>query len=295
MVTAAKEASMTAPTFRDLVASEKPLYLPGAHDALSARLIERAGFKAYMIGGFPLVGARYAIPDVGLVGLGEMSTAIREIIDACDLPVFVDGDNGYGDVKTVVKTVETYERMGAQAIQIEDQISPKRCGHMAGKEVIPIERAVAHIKAAKDSSDLWILGRTDARQKYGLDEALRRAEAYINAGADGIFVEAPTSILELEKIGAAFDVPQLANMLEGGRTPILKPEELYDLGFNIVAFGISLLMRATKVMQDALADMKSGDLALFGTGVGFDEYQELVGFDRWAEVEAEFAPAEVSS
>ena len=185
---------MTAPTFGDLVASEKPLYLPGAHDALSARLIERAGFKAYMIGGFPLVGARYAIPDVGLVGLGEMSAAMRDIIDACDLPVFVDGDNGYGDVKTVVKTVETYQRMGAQAIQIEDQISPKRCGHMAGKEVIPIERAVAHIKAAKESSDLWILGRTDAGQKYGLDEALRRADAYIEAGADGIFVEAPTSI-----------------------------------------------------------------------------------------------------
>jgi 2-methylisocitrate lyase-like PEP mutase family enzyme len=283
---------MTAPTFRDLVASEKPLYLPGAHDALSARLIERAGFKAYMIGGFPLVGARYAIPDVGLVGLGEMSSAIRDIIDACDLPVFVDGDNGYGDVKTVVKTVETYERMGAQAIQIEDQISPKRCGHMAGKEVIPIERAVAHIKAAKDSSDLWILGRTDARQKYGLDEALRRAEAYIKAGADGIFVEAPTSIPELERIGAAFDVPQLANMLEGGRTPILKPNDLYELGFTIVAFGISLLMRTTKVMQDALADMKSGELALFGTGVGFDEYQELVGFNRWAEVEARFAPSE---
>ncbi len=285
---------MTAPTFGDLVASEKPLYLPGAHDALSARLIERAGFKAYMIGGFPLVGARYAIPDVGLVGLGEMSAAMRDIIDACDLPVFVDGDNGYGDVKTVVKTVETYQRMGAQAIQIEDQISPKRCGHMAGKEVIPIERAIAHIKAAKESSDLWILGRTDARQKYGLDEALRRAEAYIEAGADGIFVEAPTSIPELERIGAAFDVPQLANMLEGGRTPILKPEELYELGFTIVAFGISLLMRSTKVMQDALADMKSGELALFGTGVGFDEYQELVGFNRWAEVEAQFAPSESS-
>ena len=286
---------MPTPTFGELAASEKPLLLPGAHDAISARLIERAGFKAYMIGGFPLVGARYAIPDVGLVGLGEMSTAIREIIAASDLPVFVDGDNGYGDVKTVVKTVETYQRMGAQAIQIEDQISPKRCGHMAGKEVIPIERAVAHIKAAKDSSDLWILGRTDARQKYGLDEALRRAEAYIKAGADGIFVEAPTSVEELERIGAAFDVPQLANMLEGGRTPILKPQELYELGFNIVAWGISLLMRATRVMQDALADFHSGEQKLFGSGLSFDEYQDIVGFDHWAEVEAKFAPDEAPS
>lgn len=279
---------MPVSTFGDLVNNGRPLLLPGAHDALSARLIERAGFKAYMIGGFPLVGARYAIPDVGLVGLGEMSTAIREIIAASDLPVFVDGDNGYGDVKTVVKTVETYQRMGAQAIQIEDQVSPKRCGHMAGKEVIPIKRAVAHIKAAKESSDLWILGRTDARQKYGLDEALRRAEAYINAGADGIFVEAPTSIEELKRIGSAFDVPQLANMLEGGHTPILKPLELYELGFNIVAWGISLLMRATKVMQDALADFHSGEQKLFGTGLTFDQYQEIVGFDFWAEVEAKY-------
>ena len=280
---------MTAPTFADLVASERPLLLPGAHDALSARLIERAGFKAYMIGGFPLVGARFGIPDVGLVGLGEMSSAIREIVTASDLPVFVDGDNGYGDVKTVVRTVETYQRMGVQAIQIEDQISPKRCGHMEGKEVISMDQAVANIRAAKAASDLWILGRTDARQKYGLDEALRRAEAFIKAGADGVFVEAPTSVEELERIGNAFDVPQLANMLEGGRTPILKPAELHELGFNIVAWGISLLMRATRAMQDALADFYSGKQQLFGTGIGFDEYQQIVGFDRWADVEARFA------
>lgn len=280
---------MTAPTFGDLIASEKPLLLPGAHDALSARLIERAGFKAYMIGGFPLVGARFGIPDVGLVGLGEMSSAIREIVTASDLPVFVDGDNGYGDVKTVVRTVETYQHMGVQAIQIEDQVSPKRCGHMEGKEVVSLDQAVANIRAAKDASDLWILGRTDARQKYGLDEALRRAEAFIKAGADGVFVEAPTSVEELERIGKAFDVPQLANMLEGGRTPILKPAELYDLGFKIVAWGISLLMRATRAMQDALADFYSGEQKLFGTGIGFNEYQKIVGFDYWADVETRFA------
>src|SRR6185436_11628113 len=127
------------PTWKDLLRQEQPLLLPCAHDALSARLIERAGFAAYSIGGFPLVGARHALPDIGLVGLGEMSAGVRDIIAASRLPVLVDGDNGYGDVKNVAHTVRTYEQMGASAILIEDQVAPKRCGHMAGKDVVPAQ------------------------------------------------------------------------------------------------------------------------------------------------------------
>ena len=184
-------------TFRQLVASERPLVLPGAHDAISARLIERAGFKAYFIGGFPLVGARFGVPDIGLMGLGEIGSGIRDIMSACDLPVLVDCDNGYGDVKTVVHVINFYERLGAQAVFFEDQVSPKRCGHIAGKRLLNPEQMEANIRAAAENrinSDTFIIARTDAREVYGLDEALRRGERYARAGADALFIEAPTSV-----------------------------------------------------------------------------------------------------
>jgi len=199
-------------TFRRLVASEKPLVLPGAHDAISARLIQRAGFKAYFIGGFPLVGARYGVPDIGLMGLGEIGAGIRDIIAASDLPVLVDCDNGYGDVKTVVHAINTYERLGAQAVFFEDQISPKRCGHIQGKRLLSTEQMEANIRAAAENRlnpETFIIARTDAREVFDLDEALRRGERYIRAGADGLFIEAPVNVDELERIGRAFDVPQL--------------------------------------------------------------------------------------
>ena len=153
-------------TFRQLVASEKPLVLPGAHDAISARLIRRAGFKAYFIGGFPLVGARYGVPDLGLMGLGEIGAGIRDIMAASDLPVLVDCDNGYGDVKTVVHAINTYERLGAQAVFFEDQISPKRCGHIQGKRLLSTEQMEANIRAAAENRfnpETFTIARTDAK------------------------------------------------------------------------------------------------------------------------------------
>ena len=179
------------------VKERRLLVVPGAHDALSARLIQKIGFETYFIGGFPAVGSRYGVPDIGLKGFGEISAAVRDIMAACDLPVFVDGDDGYGDVKNVVHTVQSYERMGVSAILIEDQQWPKRCGHMDGKKVVPVELAEAKIRAAcseRLSAETWILARTDARQVYDLDEAMRRSERYIRAGADGIFIEAPRSV-----------------------------------------------------------------------------------------------------
>ena len=278
-------------TFRQLVQTERPLVLPGAHDALTATLIRQAGFKAYFIGGFPVAGVRHGLPDVGLLGGREFLDAYRDIIQANSTPVLVDADNGYGDVKNVVHTVHQLERIGAQALFFEDQVSPKRCGHIAGKALVSTEEMSAKIKAAareRIHPDTFIIARTDAREVHGMDEALRRGEAYLKAGADGLFIEAPTSIEEMALIGRTFDVPQLANMLEGGRTPILKPAELEQLGFRIVIYGISILMRYVKTIQETLADIKSGELKLSGTGVSFNEYKQLIGFDEWSRIEGAY-------
>jgi 2-methylisocitrate lyase-like PEP mutase family enzyme len=278
-------------TFRRLVASEKPLVLPGAHDAISARLIQRAGFKAYFIGGFPLVGARYGVPDLGLMGLGEIGAGIRDIMAASDLPVLVDCDNGYGDVKTVVHTINTYERLGAQAVFFEDQISPKRCGHIHGKRLWSTNQMEANIRAAAENrinAQTFIIARTDAREVFDLDEALRRGERYIRAGADGLFIEAPVNVDELERIGRTFDVPQLANMLEGGRTPFLTPSELDQLGFRIVIYGISLLMHAVRAMENVLTGLAHGEIDFAGKGVKFEDYKSIVGLDKWAAIEAKY-------
>src|SRR4051812_9623658 len=162
-------------TWKEALAQEQPLLLPCAYDALSARLIERAGFSAYSIGGYALVGSRYGIPDIGLAAYSEISAGMRDIMAATALPVLVDGDTGYGDVKNVTHTIQGYEAMGASAIFLEDQVAPKRCGHMAGKDVVPAAEMVAKIKAAaaaRNSKDFFLIGRTDARAVHGLDEAL---------------------------------------------------------------------------------------------------------------------------
>jgi 2-methylisocitrate lyase-like PEP mutase family enzyme len=275
------------------VAEKRFLVVPGAHDALSARLIETIGFEAWFIGGFPAVGARYGVPDIGLKGFGEISACVRDIMAACDLPLLVDGDDGYGDVKNVVHTVQSYERMGVSAIMLEDQLWPKRCGHMVGKKVVPVELAEAKIRAASAerlNPETWILARTDARAVYGLDDALRRAERYIAAGADGIFVEAPRSVDELAIIGKAFDVPQICNPLMGGHTPILSMAEMAALGFNCAVLGIDTLMHAAKAVEAVLVDMKTGKFAHRNTGMDFEQYKKLVRYDDWERVDEEFAP-----
>lgn len=274
-----------------MISTEKLLVLPGAHDALSALLIKQAGFKGFFIGGFQTAGARYGVPDVGLLGLGELSAAYRDIINACDLPVMVDADNCYGDVKNVVHVLHTYERMGVQSLFFEDQVSPKRCGHIAGKQVVETEEMEAKIRAAaanRLNPDTFIVARTDARAIYGMDEALRRAERYVHAGADGIFIESMLNVEEMDRAVRAVDTVHMANMLEGGITPILKPAELAQIGYKIAIFGITLLLRITKTMQIALADLKSEELKLVGTGTPFKEYTRIVGIERWRAVEEEF-------
>ncbi len=284
-------AQRKKPTWRELMAQNKPLVLPGAHDAFSARLIADAGFPAYFIGGFPVIGARYGLPDIGLVGLGEMHQNIGEIMSACALPVLVDADDGYGDVKNVVRTTRAYERLGASAIFFEDQVAPKRCGHMAGKVLVPTETMEAKLRAAseaREDKEFFIIARTDARDVEGLDAAFRRAERYLKAGADGLFIESPRSVEELRRIGGSFGVPHLANMLEGGVTPILSNAELGEMGFSMIIHGINLLMRSARVMKETLSALREDNLKPDVNAVSFEEYKRLVGFGDWADIDNKF-------
>jgi 2-methylisocitrate lyase-like PEP mutase family enzyme len=288
-----QETSMPArPSFRQAlnkaVAEKRLLVVPGAYDALSALLIERAGFDTMFVGGFPVAGARYGVPDIGLKGFADIAAAVRDIIAACNVPVLVDIDDGYGDVKNVVHTVQSYERMGASALFIEDQAWPKRCGHMAGKKVVPAEVMEAKIKAVMAERlypETLICARTDARAVLGFDEALRRAERYIRAGAEAIFVEAPESIEELERVARSFAVPQFANPLVGGRTPILSPKQFEKLGFNAICFGLDTVMHAAHAIKLVLEDMRAGRFALRDKGMSFEEFKAVVHYDRWDRID----------
>ncbi len=280
--------------FRGLLRSEKPLVLLGAYDALGARLIEQAGGKSLFIGGFSVVGARYGVPDVGLRAYADIAAAVRDIVNACDLPAFVDIDDGYGDVKNVIQTVQGYERMGVAAMMLEDQTWPKRCGHLAGKTVVPSEVMEAKVRAAvaeRLDPSTFIFARTDARAVHGLDDAMRRAERYLRAGAEGLFIEAPESIEELERIGRAFDVPLVANPLEGGKTPLLSPAEFAELGFTVIPYGITLILHAARAMQAAIGDVMSGAFARREAAMSFRDYLDVVGEPGWAELQDKYGGA----
>lgn len=284
-------AETPKPTFRQLANEKSPLVIPGAHDALTARIIEQTGFDAFMIGGFQIVGARYGVPDIGLLGLGEISAGVRDILAVTDLPCLVDVDTGYGDVKNAVYTLNHYEKIGAQAIFIEDQQAPKRCGHMAGKRIVPAAEMEAKLRACageRRNPETFIIARTDAIATDGIDEALRRGERYMKAGADALFIEAPTSIEDMRRICEALPVPQLANMIEGGVTPLLPPAELGEIGYSIASYGITTLMLTARTIRDTLADIKSGELKLANTGLTFPEYLDIVGMPRWAGIENEY-------
>jgi 2-methylisocitrate lyase-like PEP mutase family enzyme len=290
---------MPSKTFRQAVdeANQEglPLILPGAHDGLSARLIKQAGFTAYFIGGFPVVAARYGVPDLGLKSLGEISQSVYEMMSVNDTPVLVDADDGYGDVKNVVHTVHTYERMGVHALCFEDQTWPKRCGHIAGKTVIPMEQMEAKIRAAVSErmhKTTFIQARTDARLVNGLDDALKRAERYVEAGADGIFIEAMTSVEEMERVGRMFKgVIRFASRLEGGFTPNIPMEDIYRLGYNVIVPGLTVIMHVANAIKRVAADIKSRKFALHGEIMPFDEFKQVLGLDDWGRIEDAYGPA----
>ena len=275
--------------FQELLSPDKTLVMPGAQDALSARLIQQTGFEAFFIGGFQVAGTHYALPDLGLISLGDFVPIVKNILNASSLPVLMDIDDGYGDVKNVVHTLHTYEDMGVGCVFIEDQVSPKRCGHMDGKHVITIQNMENKIRAAvseRKNPNTFIIARTDSRAIEGLDASMKRGEKYMAAGADGLFFESLIDINELVKVGSSFDTHLLANMLESGRTPILKPSELCEIGYDMAIYGISLLMHITKHMQDVLLDLYSERLEMSGKAISFEDYKKVVEFDKWDKIES---------
>ena len=272
------------------------MQLPAACDALSAKLIQQAGFPAYQIGGFALDGARFGFPDMDVTRLGEKSAVVRDIAYACDLPFLVDGDDGYGDEKNVVHTIHIYDDLGASAIFIEDQKAPKRCGHMGNKQVIEPREMAKKIRAARSArrqkDSLFIIARTDAIAVNGLTDALRRAEMYLKAGADGIYVEGPRDFPELREVGRAFKGEPLAvTILEGGGvTPWISPEQLYSMGFNMILYPTTLLFRQTKAIQRALSDLKAGRQMPENDGVTMFQFEKIVDLAYWKAIEQEFLP-----
>jgi 2-methylisocitrate lyase-like PEP mutase family enzyme len=270
-----------------------PLVLPSAHDALTARLAERAGFRAIQVGGFSLSATMSAAPDIDLEHFGEKSSAAQKVVHATQLPVLVDGDDGYGDAKNVTRTIQEYEALGAAAIFIEDQVAPKKCGHMAGKEVIPKKKMVEKLKAAcaaRESPDFFIIGRTDAIGVNGLDDALRRAEAYLKAGVDGLYLEGARNRSELERIGKTFEgVPLAISLLEGGgTTPILPPPTLHKMGFNMLLYPTTLLFRIVRATQRGLRDLREGKPLPEKEGCDMQEFQDIVDMKRWQSIETNY-------
>ena len=257
-----------------------------AHDALTAKVMEQVGLPLLFLGGFGVSASSYGLPDLGLLGLAEMAEAARRVTSAVRIPVIVDGDTGYGAVPNVIRTVREFERAGAAGMLLEDQVFPKRCGHFAGKQVIPTEEMLVKLRAALDARrdpDFVIIARTDARAVEGLDAAIQRANRYAEAGADVIFVEAPQSEAELFRVAREIPKPQLANMLVGGATPILSAGELERLGFKIVVSPVeSLAITAFAVRELAGAMLQEGRVdGLADRMLPFAELKKLLGVDEW--------------
>ena len=268
---------------------------PGCYDALGARLIEEAGFSAAYMTGFGSAASHLGRPDVGLMSLPEMVDNAHRIADAVDIPVIADADTGYGNPINVIRTVREYEAAGVSAIHLEDQVMPKKCGHMEGKVVVPVGEMAAKVAAAvaaRRSPDFLIIARTDARAVEGLDAALARARVYRDAGADMLFVEAPQSEAEIEAVARALpDVPLLFNYAEGGKTPAVSHAFLRDLGFKLVIFPLTVLLAATGAIRSALARVKADGtpLDLVPSLTGFGEFLEFIGLPEIRELESRFA------
>jgi carboxyvinyl-carboxyphosphonate phosphorylmutase len=280
---------------RELLTQPSPILAPGAFDCFSARLIEAAGFPAVYMTGFGTAASHLGRPDVGLLGMSEMVDQARRIVASVQVPLIADADTGYGNPINVVRTVKAYEDAGVAALHLEDQVAPKRCGHMPGKQVIAPAEMVAKIEAAvaaRRSADFTIIARTDARAVEGLDPALERAWQYKDAGADVIFVEALESLEEVERVAEAFrDVPLLFNWTEGGRTPPVPYSRLRELGFRIVIFPIGALLIAGRAISDLLETLQRDGtpVAAMDRMMRFQEVIDFLGVPEMRALEERFA------
>lgn len=279
--------------WKEALRTESPLLLPVAHDALSARLIERAGFSAVQVGGFAVAGSRHGVPDVDLTHFAERYAAVRDILSATSLPMMVDADDGYGDAKNVTYTVRAYEGLGAAALFVEDQQAPKQCGHMDDKRVVPVEEMVRKVEAAvaaRSNKEFFVLARTDALGPEGLESAIRRGERYLKAGADGVYVEGPETVEQLEAIGRVFrGVPLATSVLEnGGKTPWLPPAQFGEMGFTMILYPVTLLFACTDAVERAAADLRAGRPLDARRAVDMTRFEEIVDLGYWQRIEKRF-------
>jgi 2-methylisocitrate lyase-like PEP mutase family enzyme len=273
-------------SLRERLSDPRIIVAVGAHDGLTATLAERAGFEAVYAGGYSVAAHNHGLPDIGLVGLAEVAASLMRMTAVATVPVVVDADTGYGSEPGVKRSVIELERAGAAAVQIEDQVFPKRCGHMEGKKVIPRDEMVLKLRAAlsaRRNPDTLVIARTDALQMNGLDDAIDRCNAYAEAGADVTFVDAPRTREHLEEVARKVDGPKLVNMSETGRSPTLTADELQELGFNIVIFPSTQTWLFARVYQELLEELQKT-----GTSEGlrdrmmpFDEVNDLLGIARW--------------
>ncbi|HHQ14516.1 MAG TPA: isocitrate lyase/PEP mutase family protein [Chromatiales bacterium] len=275
----------TAGRLRELLADRSPVVAPGCYDALTGLLVEQAGFECAYLGGASVSFSRLGRPDVGLVSMTEMADTVANICDRIDIPVIVDADNGFGGALNVQRTVRSYERAGAAAVQLEDQVLPKRCGHLPGKQLIGTAEMLGKLRAARDAlhESTLLIARTDAITVDGLAAAMERGAAYAEAGADVLFIESPQSRDELEQIGRELGpkIPLLANMVEGSRTPLLPAAELGELGFSLVIYPGSLVRALSLAGQRCLDALKRD-----GTTAGildqindFSQLNSIIGTD----------------
>lgn len=274
--------------------AKKPLVIPGVYDAIGAKIVQKVGFKAMFQTGYGTSATLFGMPDYGFIGPTETLDNARRICRAVSVPVIVDVDTGYGNALSVWKLVKELESSGASGIFLEDQKWPKRCGHMKGKEIVSQEEYTEKLGAALDArenKDFFVVARTDARAVLGLDEAIGRAKTNRKTGADGIFIEAPQSVDELKKIGTEIKAPLVANMIEGGATPVLSDSELYKMGFKIILYPLSILFANTFATIELLKELKKS-----GTTKGmknrittFDQFNDLVDLQKFRDLETKYS------
>jgi 2-methylisocitrate lyase-like PEP mutase family enzyme len=274
-----------AQLIRDLLNGERPLVLGGVYDGVSARLAEAAGFEVLFMGGFSVAATLLGEPDFGYLTQTEMADAARRICRLTTRPVLVDADTGYGNALNVLRTVELYCAAGAAGLFLEDQVWPKRCGHMHGKHVVERGEWLGKLRAVlseRPRRDLYLVARTDARAALGLEEAIARGQAARDLGADAVFIEAPESVAELEQIARAIPGPKVANMVEGGRTPLLAPAELHALGFDLIVTPLAALLAAARAVRDVYAELRrSGTMrGRLEQLLPFEEFNALVDLER---------------
>jgi len=275
-----------AAALRERLREPRILVAIGVHDGLTARIAERAGFEAFYHGGYAVAAHEYGMPDIGLVGLSEMAESLRRVVNVSSVPVLADADTGYGEVPGVRRTVRELERAGAAAIQLEDQVFPKRCGHMDGKEVVPRDEMVLKVRAAAEArteDDLVIIARTDALQPNDLDDAIDRCNAYTDAGADVVFVDAPGSAEELAEIADRVDGVSLANMSETGRTPLMTADELERMGYGVVIFPSPQTRIIAKAYEELCLELRErgGTEGILDRMMDFEEVNRLLGTEEW--------------